>query len=71
MGYINWFAGCPMIWSSNLQTTVTLSTTKPEYITLLAGLQHDAIYAMQLLNALLSLGIAIPKYSRTMWVQLT
>jgi hypothetical protein len=58
-GYIIWFAGCPLIWSSKLQTTVALSTTEAEYIALSTALR-DVIYVMQLLNELISFGISIP-----------
>jgi hypothetical protein len=53
-GYIIWFAGCPLIWSSKLQTTVALSTTEAEYIALSTALR-DVIYVMQLLNERLEL----------------
>jgi hypothetical protein len=50
-GYIIWF----MDWSSKLQAIISLLTTDVEYITLSTTL-HDAIYVMQLLKELLSLG---------------
>ena len=34
MGYIITYAGCPMHWSSKMQTEIALSTTEAEYITL-------------------------------------
>jgi hypothetical protein len=58
-GYIIWFAGCPLIWSSKLQTTIALSTTEAEYIALSSALR-DVIYVMQLLEELISFGIKIP-----------
>ncbi|KAL7516471.1 hypothetical protein ACHAWX_001485, partial [Stephanocyclus meneghinianus] len=33
-GYVIMYAGCPITWSSKLQTQIALSTTKAEYITL-------------------------------------
>jgi hypothetical protein len=33
-GWIAFYAGCPVIWASKLQTQVALSTTKAEYITM-------------------------------------
>jgi hypothetical protein len=33
-GYVITFASCPVLWSSKLQTEITLSTTEAEYITL-------------------------------------
>ena len=58
-GFIIWYAGCPLIWASKLQTTVALSTTEAEYIALSTALR-DVIYVMQLINELKSFGIAIP-----------
>jgi hypothetical protein len=58
-GHIIWYAGCPLIWSSKLQTTVALSTTEAEYIALSTSLR-DVINVMQLLEELLSFGIKIP-----------
>jgi hypothetical protein len=34
MGYIITYAGCPMHWSSKMQTGISLSTTEAEYIAL-------------------------------------
>jgi hypothetical protein len=34
MGYIITYAGCPMHWSSKMQTKIALSTTEAEYIAL-------------------------------------
>jgi hypothetical protein len=34
MGYIITYAGCPMHWSSKMQTEIAVSTTEAEYITL-------------------------------------
>ena len=34
LGYIVLYAGCPIIWSSKLQTQVALSTTEAEYVSL-------------------------------------
>ena len=33
-GYVITFAGCPILWSSKLQTEITLSTTEAEYVAL-------------------------------------
>ena len=63
-GFIIWFAGCPLIWSSKLQTTIALSTTEAEYIALSSAL-CDVIYVMQLLNELISFGIKIPMSTPT------
>jgi hypothetical protein len=58
-GFIIWFADCPLIWSSKLQTMIALSTTEVEYIALSTALR-DVIYVMQLLEEILSFGIKIP-----------
>ncbi len=34
MGYVITYAGCPMHWSSKMQTEIALSTTEAEYIAL-------------------------------------
>jgi hypothetical protein len=34
MGYIITYAGCPMHWSSRMQTEISLSTTEAKYIAL-------------------------------------
>jgi hypothetical protein len=59
IGFIIWFAGCPLIWSSKLQTMIVFSTTEAEYIALSTALR-DVIYVMQLLEELLSFGMIIP-----------
>jgi hypothetical protein len=38
-GWIVFYAGCPVIWASKLQTQVALSTTEAEYIALSQSLQ--------------------------------
>lgn len=38
-GYVITYAGCPILWSSKLQTEVALSTTKEEYISLSQSLR--------------------------------
>ena len=34
MGYIITYAGCPMHWTSKMQTEIALSTTEAEYVAL-------------------------------------
>ena len=39
-GYIIYFAGCPLIWASKLQTMQALSTTEAEYMALSEALRQ-------------------------------
>ena len=57
-GYIKNYAGCPLLWKSQLQTEIALSSTESEY----AGLSYalrDAIPIMQLLKELKRRGFPI------------
>jgi hypothetical protein len=40
MGYIITYAGCPMHWSSKIQTEIALSTTEAEYMALSQALRE-------------------------------
>ena len=46
-GWIIFYAGCPIIWASKLQSQVALSTTEAEYIALSTALR-DVIPLMEL-----------------------
>jgi len=59
-GYIVWYAGCPIIWQSKMQTTIALSTTEAEYIALSTALR-DVIFVMNLLRELVSFGVTLIK----------
>ena len=48
-GYIINYAGCPLLWKSQLQTEIALSTTESEYTGLSYALR-DAIPIMELLK---------------------
>ena len=48
-GWIIFYARCPIIWASKLQSQVALSTTEAEYIALSMALR-DVIPVMELLN---------------------
>ena len=39
-GYVLMFAGCPIMWSSKLQTEIALSTVEAEYIAFSQGLRE-------------------------------
>ena len=50
-GYVILFANCPIIWTSKLQTEITLSTTESEYVALSQSLR-DVIPLLALLREL-------------------
>ena len=39
-GYVIMYAGCPITWSSKLQTEIALSTTESEYIALSTAMRE-------------------------------
>jgi hypothetical protein len=57
-GYVILYAGCPIIWSSKLQTQIALSTTEAEYISLSQSLR-ETIPLMQLLKEFKDRGFAV------------
>ena len=57
-GYIVNYAGCPLLWKSQLQTEVALSSTESEY-TGLSNALRDAIPIMQLLKEMKTQGFPI------------
>lgn len=57
-GWITFYAACPIIWASKLQTQVALSTTEAEYIALSQSLR-DVIPIMQLLEEMKSRGFEV------------
>ena len=48
-GYVIKFADCPILWTSQLQTEITLSTTESEYVALSQSLR-DVIPLMELMR---------------------
>ena len=48
-GWIVFYAACPIIWASKLQSQVALSTTKAEYIAMSMALR-DIIPLMELIK---------------------
>jgi len=57
-GWIIFYAGCPIIWASRLQTQVALSTTEAEYISLSQSLR-DVIPVMALVSEMKSKGFPV------------
>ena len=57
-GYVIKYAGCPLLWKSQLQTEIALSSTESEYTGLSYALR-DAIPIMELLKELKSEGFPI------------
>jgi Reverse transcriptase (RNA-dependent DNA polymerase) len=58
-GYAIFYAGCPVSWSSKLQTEIALSSTESEYISLSQSLR-EVIPLMRLINELKLSGFDIP-----------
>ena len=59
-GYIILYSGCPLIWKSQLQTEIALSSTKSEYTGLSYALR-EAIPRMTLLEELKEDGFPVDK----------
>ena len=57
-GYIITYAGCPIVWKSQLQTEIALSTTESKYTGLSYALR-SAIPIMQQLDEMQSFGFPI------------
>jgi hypothetical protein len=57
-GYIISYAGCPVIWKSQLQTEIALSSTESEYTGVSYALR-DAIPMMELLKEMQTMGFPI------------
>ena len=50
-GYVIMFVGCPILWSSKLQTEITLSTTEAEYV-VLSQAMREVLPLMDLMKEL-------------------
>jgi len=50
-GYVVKYAGCPLVWSSKLQSTIALSTSEAEYIALSTAMR-EVIYMINLTQEL-------------------
>ena len=57
-GWVITYAGCPITWSSKLQTLTVLSTMEAEYVMLSSALR-DQIPIMQLMEEVINRGIDI------------
>src|SRR6056300_397126 len=57
-GYFITYAGCPLVWKSQLQTEIALSSTESEYTGLSYALR-DAIPIMRLFEEMIEYGIPI------------
>jgi Reverse transcriptase (RNA-dependent DNA polymerase) len=58
-GFIITYAGCPLLWSSKLQTEIALSTTESEYISLSTALR-EVIPLQRLIEELRVAGFDLP-----------
>ena len=58
-GYVIFYANCPIIWQSKLQTTIALSTTEAEYVALSMAMR-DVIYFMNHIDEMKDFGITLP-----------
>ena len=58
-GYVIFYAGCPVLWASKLQTEIALSTAEAEYIALSSAMR-DVIPLMQLLT---EISVILPIYN--------
>jgi len=52
------YAGCPIVWSSKLQTTIALSTTEAEYMALSTA-AREVIFLMNLTEELRNQGVTL------------
>ena len=58
-GYVLMFCGMPILWASQLQAIIALSTTEAEYIGLSRAIQ-DILPSIRLLNELHQMGYPVP-----------
>jgi hypothetical protein len=65
-GYVIMYAGCPIIWVSNLQTEIALSTTEAEYIALSQAMR-DVIPFVGLVEELSSVFHLVSETPTVQW----
>jgi hypothetical protein len=58
-GFVIKYAGCPLLWTSKMQTEISLSTTESEYIALSSALR-EVILLIRLINELKAAGVPVP-----------
>ena len=58
------YAGCPLVWSSKLQTEIALSAAEAEYIVLSGSLREviPAMHLMKELNAVFPVNLIKPGF---------
>jgi len=59
-GYVIKYAGCPIVWTLKLQSTIALSTTEAEYIALSMAMR-EVIFMLHLMDELHTEGIKLIK----------
>ena len=62
-GYAIFYAGCPVLWASKLQTEMALITAKAEYIAVSTALREVILfmYLLQELSEVIELHLPTPK----------
>ena len=55
-GYVVKYAGCPIVWTSKLQSLIAMSTTEAEYLALSAAMR-EVIFIKQLMEELATHGV--------------
>ena len=68
-GFVLKYAGCPIFWSSKLQTEIALSTAEAEYIALSSALREviPLMTMMLEINDIFPLHICPPDFYCTVW----
>ena len=62
-GFVIFYANCPIVWHSKLQTTISLSTTEAECVALSTAMR-DVIYFINLIQEIQDFGIKLPHASK-------
>ena len=57
-GYVVKYAGCPIVWTSKMQTLIALSTTEAEYLALSTAMR-EVIFLMHLMDEMGSFGVQL------------